>query len=1645
MENHFSQKIKTTFSMPFSNSLRFKPIFKHKISIQKKHLLMALLSCFLSIPVQAQLVLTTSTTDATCTAADGTATVTSVSGATGAISYLWSDGQTTQTATGLVAGTYTVTASDTNGDTGTSSVTVGSNVITLNLNAGEFNVDETCTGSDGRVTVRVLSGQAPFNYQWTSVSTGVIVSTFTSSSNFHSASGIPAGTYSITVTDNNGCTATTTTMIGQNIVVLDVTTAATDATCNNNDGGAAITNIDNITPGVDPIIYEWNNGVTSGAITGVSAGTYSVTVTDNNNCTGSADAIVGQSIITLTTSSTDATCSAADGTATVSSVSGATGAISYAWSDGQTTQTATNLAAGTYTVDVTDANGCMSTASVIVGQNVIALSVTTSSIDATCTAANGTATVSSVSGATGAISYAWNDGQITQTAMNLAAGTYTVDVTDANGCTGTASVTVGSNVIALNLTTSSTDATCSAADGTATVSSVSGATGAISYAWSDGQTTQTATNLAAGTYTVDVTDANGCMETAMVTVGSNVITLNLNAGEFNVDETCTGSDGRVTVRVLSGQAPFNYQWTSVSTGVIVSTFTSSSNFHSASGIPAGTYSITVTDNNGCTATTTTMIGQNIVVLDVTTAATDATCNNNDGGAAITNIDNITPGLDPIIYEWNNGVTSGAITGVSAGTYSVTVTDNNNCTGSADAIVGQSIITLTTSSTDATCSAADGTATVSNVSGATGATSYAWSDGQTTQTATNLAAGTYTVDVTDANGCMSTASVIVGQNVIALSVTTSSTDATCTAANGTTTVSSVSGATGAISYAWSDGQTTQTATGLVAGTYTVAVTDANGCMGTATVTVGQNNIALIISTDANNESCLGNDGTATVTSVSGGTGTISYVWNNGQTTATIPSLTTGTYTVTATDSNGCQGSMTATVGSDVITLNVLASVTNTICTANNGTATATVSNGAAPYTYGWSNGATSAINTGLAAGVYTVDVTDANGCIGTTTVTVGQTDIALILTTSSTNATCSTADGTATVSSVSGASGAISYAWSDGQSTQTAINLAAGTYTVDVTDGNGCIGAATVTVGQTDIALTVTISTTQESCAGSDGTATAAVSGASGALTYAWSNGATTATISGLTAGTYDVTVMDANGCEGIGSGEITFEGNCDSYCVSAGESTEYEWIDNVAVNGMDNQSGNNGGYADFTNITFQGSSGYNDIILTPDFSGNNYREYWRVWIDFNQDGDFDDAGELVLQRNSFYAFNDYFYIPSSALTGLTRMRVSMKYGSYPDPCEIFAEGEVEDYTIDISICDNVIDGGEIEANEVLCPDNDDPAEITSVALPSGGSGALEYVWLMNTQTSNPPPAAGWTVIPNSDAPSYDPDAITQTTWYIRCARRNGCIEYLGESNVIEKTYNANCGGDYCESYGESTAYEWIKKVRIQYGFNNNSGNDGGYGDYTNLSVDLYPGEYPWLQLRPGYSGSAYYEYWRIWVDWNNDGDFDDAGELENQTAGYGTRWTSIGVPYNAVNGSYRMRVSMKYGGYPDPCEVFAEGEVEDYTINILNPYNSVTTENSDGRIDAISAAEEFTGIVKVSAYPNPVFDNLNINYQIPAEAEGMLTITDITGKIVFTQNIDNPYGDIQKLTIDVAAFTNGAYFLTVTTDKEQQSMKFFKH
>lgn len=452
--------------------------------------------------------------------------------------------------------------------------------------------------------------------------------------------------------------------------------------------------------------------------------------------------------------------------------------------------------------------------------------------------------------------------------------------------------------------------------------------------------------------------------------------------------------------------------------------------------------------------------------------------------------------------------------------------------------------LATTQTDIKCNGGLGSATVTATGGLNPLT-YTWNTTpvQSTSVATGLSPGTYTITVKDALGCSSTRTVTITQPpAITLSVTPAG--ASCGTPNGTATPT-VGGGTPGYTYAWNPtGQTTSTATGLLAGNYTLTVTDANGCTKTATASVTVTNGPSANATGTNVSCNGGSNGSATATQI-GGTAPYTYSWSNSQTTQTATGLGVGTYTVTITDVNGCSAIATISITQPTALSTSITSTTVFCSGGNNGTATVTASGGTPGYTYAWNTtpAQTSATATGLTAGSYSVLIADANGCTSTKTVTVAQ--LTMTSTVSTGTITCNGgSNGTATVTAGGGTPG-YTYTWSTSppQSTPNATGLTAGTYSVIVTDANGCTRTNSVTLTQPP-PIVATTSSSGSGCTGGLGIGTTSVSITSGGnapYTYVWlPGGQTTASLSNLTGGTYTVTVTDANGCTTRGTATIPF-------------------------------------------------------------------------------------------------------------------------------------------------------------------------------------------------------------------------------------------------------------------------------------------------------------------------------------------------------------------------------------------------------------------------------------------------------------------------------------------------------------------------
>lgn len=1067
--------------------------------------------------------------DATCYGGtDGSATA-NVTGGSGNITYSWNTTpvQTTQTATNLTAGTYTVTVTR-NNCSKTATVTINQGA---QIGGSLTTTPATCGQSDGTATANATGGAGGFTYSW---NTTPVQTTQT-------ATGLATGTYTVTATDADGCSISAPVTV-PNVGGPTVTVTETPVTCNGGTNGTATA-----TPsgGVGPYTYIWDTNPvqTTQTATGLEVGTYTVYITDSQGCNGEGTVTVTQSnSITVTATYTDPLCfGSADGTASATA-SGGTTPYWFQWDANPViyAQNATGLPAGTYTVIATDNFGCSATATVtLVNPPLMLVNITGNNLS--CNSANDGSATANVSGGTQPYTFDWNTNpdQTTQIAENLPAGNYSVLVTDSNGCVATAGTTI-TQPPAITLSVSSTNTPCGQQTGTATATA-SGGVGTLSYLWNSNpvQTTAVATNLPAGTYTVTVTDDNDCSVTATATVlspgGPSSTVSHTNVSCYG------GNNGTATVTATGGNTPYTYLWSP-----------GGATTQTAFGLSAGTYTSTVTDQSGCTTVSTVTISQPAAIaiaLDVT----DIDCFGQTTGAVDAAV---TGGVTAYTYSWNTTPeqTTASISNLVAGSYSLTVTDANGCTATETAtVIEPAELTASTLQTHVSCNGGNnGSATVIPVDG-TQPYTYSWNTNpeQTTSTAINLEAGTYDVIVTDANGCSVTESATITQPS-SIQITVNATPQDCGQANGTATAT-VSGGTGNYTYSWNANpvQTTATATGLLSGTYTVTVTDENACSATSIINV-PNAGGLSAEANGTNVSCFGgNNGTATI-GVSGGTQPYLFSWDTNpvQTTQSVTGLTAGTYTATVTDNAGCEFSATVTI-TEPEELTVNASHENIQCNGQlTGTATANTSGGTTPYTYAWDTqpAQTTASISGLAAGVYTVIVTDANGCDASATANITQPASPLTATTLQTHVSCNGGTNGATTANPAGGSAPYTYSWNTipAQTTQTAFGLPAGTYTVVITDNNGCTVSKNATINQ-PAAITATVDVTDATCNQSDGELTVNAAGGVGSYSYSWntSPAQTSATATGLAAGVYTVTITDNNNCTATATATVNNAGAAD--------------------------------------------------------------------------------------------------------------------------------------------------------------------------------------------------------------------------------------------------------------------------------------------------------------------------------------------------------------------------------------------------------------------------------------------------------------------------------------------------------------------
>ena len=832
--------------------------------------------------------------------------------ANGGTTYLWNTGSSQRTITVSQPGTYVTTVTTVYGCSASDSVVVAPF-------ANPSILGETTFCSGGYTTLTATGGDS---YLWSTGATSASINVNT------------AGNYSVTASTENGCSGSTSVNVVENQPV-NVTITGNSVICN--ESGTALT----ATSGAS---YLWSSGETTQSISVNTPGSYSVTVTNTNGCSGSSSQTVTMMEPAVITGITHI-CEGENATLSVS------GAGTYTWSNGAHSSSITVSTPSIYTVTASLPNGCSSTASA----EVTIASAPTPTILGNTTICEGESTTLT---ANGGVSFAWSNGNTSNSVNVSQSGVYTVTATNAEGCSATANVTVTVNPLP-SVNISGNNSFCQGDNITLT------ATGANSYAWSNASTDAAITVSSAGTYTVTGTDANGCSNTATKTVSINPT--------YNVPLTHSICEGE------------------------------SYNFYGQNITIAGTYTHTLQTINGCDSVLT-------LTLTVKALPTPSI----SGNTALCEGESTTLTANGgISYNWSHGSATNSVNVAESGVYTVTATNVEGCTATASATVTVNPLpSVNISGNSSFCQGDNVTLT------ATGASTYAWSNSSTDSAITVSNAGNYTVTGTDGNGCSNTATKAVsvnptyntplthsmcegesynfyGQNITAAGTYTHALQTingcdsvlTLTLTVKALPTPSISGntalcegesttltANGGISYNWSHGSATNSINVTESGIYTVTATNVEGCTATASVTVTVNPLPIVV-IGGNTSICEGGSTTLTAS------GADTYSWSTGDNTASATVNAFGIYTVTGTSVEGCSNTSEVTVLVSQLPVITISGETD-ICAGESTTLTA---NGGT--TYLWSNGTTDATLTVSNAGTYQVIGYNEAGCNAMASATV----------------------------------------------------------------------------------------------------------------------------------------------------------------------------------------------------------------------------------------------------------------------------------------------------------------------------------------------------------------------------------------------------------------------------------------------------------------------------------------------------------------------------------------------------------------------------------------------------------------------------------------------------------------------------------
>jgi gliding motility-associated-like protein len=804
-------------------------------------------------------------------------------------------------------------------------VTLGNGTVTIKaLPNVSLNSSGIC-GSTGTLTATISNPSGAYTYIWSGPS-------FTRTTTTNTVTITNPGAYRVTVQDANCLSGTATT-----------TAVATIATTIN----SIVQNEQGLLASASSPTYSWAlasnpNGVisTDALLSSPQAGVEYILTAGIGTC------VVKRNILAIgvTPDITNVRCGGEKSGRINLTISGTTSALNYTWSGNLgNTKDVSGLGAGNYAVTITSSDGRVNTVRnfTITEPNPLIIAGTPSSTNAP----NGTIDVE-VQGGTGNLTYNWTgfgdnptytwptpppfNGSTTQDLVGLEPGTYRLTVTDANGCTVTTSQVINVQPISVALKDNKTTATTCGLNNGAIELVVKGGSGNYRYNWSNSAVPSVANpnNLASGAYLVTVTD----LKYNLITVFSNMFILPSDGPIIAVSQVVDAGDnckGSIDLNLTGGEIPYTYRWAGPTVNIAP--------IKNPTNLCEGVYSVTVTDNKGCTAVKTDI---NVAgagrPCPVVTKLTQTSCPDSRDGE----IDLSVPtGKAPFTFQWRKdgksyNATTEDLTNLGIGLYAVTITDalNKTCEKNDILVSSKSDLKVDANVIDPTPNNAKNGSLTLIVSGGSGNYQYRWEDNVgTNNTAINLRAGTYTVTVTDINlGCSIIKTFVAGDPAsveIAIRSVFNGVNIRCFGmCNGIAEIKTVDDATPPLKFKWSNGDTSRIAKGLCVGTHRVTVTDANNEIFEGVVTlVGPENLLVTIKTDATNKSAEA--------IVKGGTSPYNFVWQDKSTDSKILNQEKGRVFVMITDANGCDAFANGYIGDTDLTLACLES-SNPIITPNN---------------------------------------------------------------------------------------------------------------------------------------------------------------------------------------------------------------------------------------------------------------------------------------------------------------------------------------------------------------------------------------------------------------------------------------------------------------------------------------------------------------------------------------------------------------------------------------------------------------------------------------------------------------------------------------------------------------------------------------